>query len=260
MAFLPDDQRATWLDRHAAWMDAEIRDSILRLGPHWYSSRSLGDHLEVDNDDRERLKVWTVEAYDITKEQREVINREKNRQSHERGRRKAGAKPREQSLERMQPWKLLGMSRAKFYRLPKESRDALVADLARNSGETDSSRPSLVERHTDETVSGVENGTETLPPAPSQPDSLDRTIWGVNVSGAEQEPMVPSEQDSSSIAIQKHSVYAEQAPIALREPHPGRSSDGKVTSLADYLAERKALALVRSKPATAHTEPLPLAV
>lgn len=38
MAFLPDDQRATWLDRHAAWMDAEIWDSILRLGPHWYSS------------------------------------------------------------------------------------------------------------------------------------------------------------------------------------------------------------------------------
>lgn len=153
MAFLPKDRRPRWLHRYAPWMNAEIRDSILSLGPYWYSARSLGNHLEVDNEDRERLEVWTIEAFDISKEQRAVINNEKNRASHERRRRKDGAKPREQSIERMQPWKLLDMSRAKFYRLPKETRDVLVAKLARGSGETNSSRPSLYISTKDEPVS-----------------------------------------------------------------------------------------------------------
>ena len=217
-----------------------------------------------------------------------MINREKNRQSHERRRRKAGVKPREQSLERVQPWKLLGMSRPTFYRLPKEIRDALVAELARNSGETDSSRPSLVIRHRDETVSAAETGTETLPPALSQPSrrriragsvpaalehepiaprepNSPADTMGVIVSIAEQDNIpamvspAPSQPDSSSLRRQESSARTEQALPALSQPRACRSRDGKVTSLADYLAEKKALALVRRKPATAHTEPMPLA-
>jgi len=154
MAFLPKDRRPRWLDRYAPWMNAEIRDSILSLGPYWYSARSLGNHLEVDNEDRERLQVWTVEAFDINEEQRRMINLEKDRQAQERRRRNNGAKPQAESLSRLKPWESLNMSRAKFYRLPKETRDALVADLtATKARETTSSAPSLYNSTNDEPVS-----------------------------------------------------------------------------------------------------------
>lgn len=116
MAFLPKDRRPRWLDRYAPWMDAVVRDSILSLGPYWYSQRSLGNHLEIDNEDRERLQAWTIEAYDISKERREVINREKNKAAQERRRRKNGAKPREESLSRTEPWKAEDISRRTWER------------------------------------------------------------------------------------------------------------------------------------------------
>jgi hypothetical protein len=215
MAFLPKDRRAHWLDRYASWMDPEVRGGILDLGPYWYSPRSLGNRLEIDDEGRERLKAWTTEACDISKEEREVINREKNRQSHERGRRKNGAKARGQSLSRMQPWKLLDMSRAKFYRLSKEARAALVTELARRSSETDSSRPSLVIRRKDETVSPSKLPVAAIPAAPSQPK-------GPTLSGGEI-PAVPQQEPSKPTA--------------------------PVVSLAEYLARRKAAAIEgRSHP------------
>src|SRR5580700_3047479 len=41
-----------WLDSNAPWMDAETRTRILELGPHWYSKRSLGEHLELYDEER----------------------------------------------------------------------------------------------------------------------------------------------------------------------------------------------------------------
>jgi hypothetical protein len=129
MAFLPKDLRPRWLDRYAPWMTPEIRDYILNLGPYWYSARSLGNHCEVSNEDRERLRAWTIEAYDISKEQRAVINNEKNRASHERRRRKDGAKPRQQSLSQTKPWEAGEICRRTWER-------------RRKAGVANSSRPS----------------------------------------------------------------------------------------------------------------------
>jgi hypothetical protein len=151
MAFLPKDRRVRWLDRYAAWMNAEIRGGILDLGPYWYSPRSLGNRLEIDDESRERRKAWTIEAYDISKEQREVINREKNKASHEQRRRKAGAKPQAQSEQRTKPWVEKDISRRTYYRRKKLG--------------TISSRPSLnIIIQKDEVVPTSE------PAAPSQPN------------------------------------------------------------------------------------------
>ncbi len=100
MAFLPNDRRAQWLDRHAAWLNAETRDYILSLGPYWYADRSLGNKLELYNEDRERLETWSIEAIDVSYEERQMINREKNRQAQGKRRRKQGAKPRGESASR----------------------------------------------------------------------------------------------------------------------------------------------------------------
>jgi hypothetical protein len=78
LAFLPRDDRAKWVNRNADWIDRDTRDNILSLGPYWDAPRSLGDHLEVYDKDRERLGIRTIEACDVTIEQRTEINEVKN--------------------------------------------------------------------------------------------------------------------------------------------------------------------------------------
>jgi hypothetical protein len=222
MAFLPKDRRAHWLDRYAPWMDPEVRGGILDLGPYWYSPKSLGSRLELDNELREKLQAWTIEAFDINEEQRRMLNLEKDRQAQERRRRTNGAKPQAESLSRLKPWKSSDMSRAKFYRLPKETRDALVADLAAKARETTSSAPSLLIKTNDEPVSlskvpETPVGTGDSPVSPSQPKG--QTLAGSEVHAVSQQP---------------------QAAVVL--------------SLAEYLARRKAAIPERRKPV-----PTPLA-
>jgi hypothetical protein len=122
MAFDPIDCRAQWLDRYASWMDANTRAKILSLGPHWYAASSLGQHLELYDEDRERLQAWTIAACDVDKDERKAINLEKERRRSERRRRENKSVPREQylatnSASKLQPWKDLKMSRSKYYRL-----------------------------------------------------------------------------------------------------------------------------------------------
>jgi hypothetical protein len=122
MAFDPVDGRSQWLDRYAAWMDADTRSKILSLGPHGTRHLSLGNHLELYDEDRDRLEAWTVEACDVTPAERKLINLEKERHRSERRRRKNNSVSREEYLatntaSSRQPWKDLKMSRAKFYRL-----------------------------------------------------------------------------------------------------------------------------------------------
>jgi hypothetical protein len=116
------DERKRWLDRYAPWMTGETRSRILSLPPHWYSAKSLGDHVELYDEDREKLKTWTIEACDVTKERRKLINKKKNCAAQERYRRKRGGETRAQYLaknvkSRKEPWVSLNMSRAKYYRL-----------------------------------------------------------------------------------------------------------------------------------------------
>jgi hypothetical protein len=133
MAFDPIDCRAQWLDRYASWIDADTRSKILSLGPHWYSASSLGQHLELYDEDRERLQAWTIEACNVTKDERKVINKGKNRKAQERHRRKNGSVSREEYLAKLksQPkmWELLGMSRPAYYRLDPETRSVMAHSI-----------------------------------------------------------------------------------------------------------------------------------
>ena len=77
MKFLPDDRRVELLAEHVPWIDESTRDYLLSLGAYWYSDRSLGEHLELYDEDRERLRTWSIKAIDVSDEERAVINREK---------------------------------------------------------------------------------------------------------------------------------------------------------------------------------------
>ena len=117
--FAPIEERQRWLKRYAPWMTADQRTRIIGMSAYWYSPQSLGQHLEIYDEDRERMKVWTIEAVDVTPEQRERINLEKHRKRQERYRRKRGVTPREQyvaSVKGPEPWKARNMSRRTYYR------------------------------------------------------------------------------------------------------------------------------------------------
>jgi hypothetical protein len=114
------ERRERWLDRYVPWMDADKRAAILNMSPHWYSKKSLGQHFELYDEDRERLQAWSIEAVDVDEDQRDAINKEKQRKAKERNRRKRNIRPREQYLESVksaEPWKALKMSRTQYYRL-----------------------------------------------------------------------------------------------------------------------------------------------
>jgi hypothetical protein len=101
------ERRERWLDRYASWMKADKRAAILDMAPHWYSQKSLGQHLELYDEDRERLGIRTIEALDVTKEQRAAINVEKGLKSDEKYRRNIGIKPRDEylaSVKGPEPW------------------------------------------------------------------------------------------------------------------------------------------------------------
>ena len=154
LAFLPNNNREQWLDRYAHWLNSKQRANILRLGPYWYAARSLGEHLELCDEDREDLQAWSIEACDVTPEQRVMINQEKHRKRQESRRRKAGAKPRAESISRTKPWIADGISRSEWYR-------------RRKSVGTSSCQPSLKEEHREH---------EFVPCTPSEPQaSPDRT-------------------------------------------------------------------------------------
>jgi hypothetical protein len=106
--FEPIDRREKWLDRYASWMDGATRVKLVGMSCHWYSKKSLGHHLELYDEDRERLKAWTIEATDVDEDKREAINKEKHRKTLERARRKKGIKSHDQSISRQKPWEKAG--------------------------------------------------------------------------------------------------------------------------------------------------------
>jgi hypothetical protein len=153
LAFDPIDTRQQWLDRNTPWlMGTEQRAKILALGPYWYADRSLGQHLEFYDEDRERLQAWTIEAVDVDADERKARNAAKHAKREEQRRRNARVQPRDQYLAAnsksgTQPWKALNMSRAKFYRLglhhSEESRQVHASPLLSKSGSTHLSRQEL---------------------------------------------------------------------------------------------------------------------
>jgi hypothetical protein len=186
MAFLPNDRREEWLDRHGAWIDAPTRAYLLKLGAYWYADRSLGQKLELYDQDREKLEAWSVEAVDVNEEQRQMINSEKNRKAQERRRRKNGAKPRADSLSQTKPWADEGISRRTWER------------RRRKSGDASPSRPSLSLSVNDDLASSSKpQGAAILPAAPREPSGP--PPWPRETPDMpQQEPVAPSEPQAAT--------------------------------------------------------------
>ncbi len=108
----------------APWLGAEeaaaLLDDVMRTPrrQRWRSAADLGQAMQLTSADRERLRAWTIGAFDMTAEAAAEYRKFKKRMQARRRRRKT---PRDvylakHSLSRQKPWQAEGVSRATWYR------------------------------------------------------------------------------------------------------------------------------------------------
>ena len=143
---LPDtDDRETylrfwaWHNLHSKYQHDGLRAFGLRLGVilteaeieatlrhvqrrelRKFNASTLGKHLQLTDDERTVLGITTIEAFDITPEERRRIRRAVKTIKERERRRAQGVKPRaiyeRNSLTRTKPWEAEGISRTTWYR------------------------------------------------------------------------------------------------------------------------------------------------
>jgi hypothetical protein len=101
------------------------------------TARLLGKRLRVTNAERERLKLWTIAASDLTAQQVLAWRRAKAKARMRRLRHLHGRKPRAKyeatSANRTKPWLAAGISRATWYRQRETSLCAVRLRSAANT-------------------------------------------------------------------------------------------------------------------------------
>jgi hypothetical protein len=137
----PSPQDYVWLENWCPWMDQPERDRILGLSGHWYSTSSLGQHLEICNDIRKELRLWTMRPTDVAWEQVQSEMKDRKHRARQERRHADGVKVRRKGVA--QPWKPLGMGRTKYYRLGLHL-NTIVADVTNGTPESPVSIPYVV--------------------------------------------------------------------------------------------------------------------
>ncbi len=119
----PGKRITQWVRLRAPWMkvvelDALIAEAITR--PKRWRADKLAWRLRLTAADRTALRITTIGAIDANKAQRIVRRRARDRKRKMLNRRASGAQARteyeRQSVERLRPWTMLGISRRTWYR------------------------------------------------------------------------------------------------------------------------------------------------
>jgi hypothetical protein len=121
-----------WIELNAPWMAADESGEIVRqvvARPFKWRADKLAARLRLTEADRRRLRIRTIGAVDMTKQERQQARQLRQRQRDRARRRSRGAKPRTEyeanSVNRTKPWIALGMSRATWYRRRETSVSAI---------------------------------------------------------------------------------------------------------------------------------------
>jgi hypothetical protein len=103
----------------APWMPQEEAQSLIDrtlISQRMPTARQLGERMGLTNAERERLRLKTIAACDLTLEQALQWRKAKRRARMRRLRRLRGAMPQATSTNRLRPWEREGISRATWYR------------------------------------------------------------------------------------------------------------------------------------------------
>jgi hypothetical protein len=125
-----------WCRRCAPWFldQAErLLDELIKR-PQKYRADPLAYLLNLNSEERDRLKIRTIGAVDLDREQRKQRRRERDKKAKQEKRKAAGATPRAQSISQTKPWLALGISRSKWYQDQRTTLD-VVFHASRDSGQ-----------------------------------------------------------------------------------------------------------------------------
>jgi hypothetical protein len=113
----------SWVQQHFQCPTEYLLEAA-KLPRRSYTGDEIAEELGVTFEERQRLKLWSFGACDISaKERRNRVKADKKRRDRERAaqrRRRAGAKPHAQSLSREKPWVAEGISRKTWYKRRKQ--------------------------------------------------------------------------------------------------------------------------------------------
>ena len=124
---------AEWMSRDEAeqLIDDVNQTPIWRRKPN---AKELGERLRVTNAQRERLRLWTIAACDMTPEEAQDWRKAKERaRKRQRRNREPRAKYEANSINRTKPWLALGISRATWFRRRETSVSAVKVLIAEDT-------------------------------------------------------------------------------------------------------------------------------
>lgn len=112
-----------WIELHAPWMLQGEADKLIRYvvaRPIRWSADKLAQRVRLTEAERRRLRICTIGAVDMNKEERKQARKLRQRQRDRARRRARGARPRGEyeaaSANRLKPWIAAGVSRRSWYR------------------------------------------------------------------------------------------------------------------------------------------------
>ena len=115
-----------WLSLWAPWMPAAEVTSVITTvttNPIRWRADKLAARLNLTEAERRLLRITTIGAVDMSKQERKQARRLRQRQRDRARRRRHGAKPRAEyeatSISKAKPWEALGISRRSWYRAGK---------------------------------------------------------------------------------------------------------------------------------------------
>jgi hypothetical protein len=133
IAKIPDPVLKASAVKWAPWLDdTELEEIIVRVfkKPLRWKAAKLGKLIKLTNEERERLKIKTIEAFDVTPRDRREENKRKDREYRAAKRRKEGVTSRDQylakSLAKTAPWEAEGITRRSWERRRKKEREKAV--------------------------------------------------------------------------------------------------------------------------------------
>jgi hypothetical protein len=121
-----DRRIPAFLSLWCPWMGAEESSATTRkvlTRPRRWTADKMAARLHLFEHDRKRMKIKSIGAIDLSKAERKVRRKLRDRLLKQASRRQAGRKLRSEyeanSLSRTQPWERLNMSRRSWYRAGK---------------------------------------------------------------------------------------------------------------------------------------------
>ena len=106
----------------APWMPQDEIDALIEgiertpVGQRHRTGKDLGERMRLTNAERERLRLWTIAAYDMTAEERVEWRKAKARERMRQRREANGSRSQANSINRQKPWIALGISPRTWYR------------------------------------------------------------------------------------------------------------------------------------------------